>query len=75
MYHKHHHPAGAVEKTNDCITFNVGSGTGCQWMCGYCEAQLGTSNYYFTDGVCKYQSPDGCVGTPTAGGQYTCCSA
>lgn len=69
---------GVTEKStcssNNCITFNVGSGTGCAWMCNYCAEQLGTNNYYFTDGVCKYQAPDGCVGNPVAGTQYTCCS-
>ncbi len=76
-----HYPEvlGVAEKTtcssNNCITFNVGPGTGCAWMCGYCAEQLGTNNYYFTDGVCKYQSPDGCAGNPVAGTEYTCCSA
>lgn len=58
---------------NNCITFSVGSGTGCNWMCQYCETNLGTSNYYFTDGVCTYQN-GGCVGNPIAGNKYTCCS-
>lgn len=58
---------------NNCISFSVGSGTGCQWMCSYCEQSLGTTNYYFTDGVCKYQT-GGCVGTPQLGTTYTCCS-
>jgi hypothetical protein len=51
----------------------VSSGTGCAWMCNYCSDQLGTFNYYFTDGVCTYQT-GGCVGNPIAGKQYTCCS-
>ena len=59
---------------NNCISFSVGSGTGCQWMCNYCEQSLGTTNYYFTDGVCKYQT-GGCVGSPQLGKTYTCCSA
>ena len=33
--------------TNKCITFSVGSGTGCDWMCNYCATNLGTNNYYF----------------------------
>ncbi len=59
--------------SNGCVTFTVGQGTGCDWMCNYCYNQLGTSNYYFTDDVCTYQS-GGCVGNPIAGKQYTCCA-
>ena len=58
---------------NNCVTFTVGEGTGCSWMCNYCANSLGTSNYYFTDGVCTYQA-GGCVGSPVAGVQYTCCA-
>lgn len=58
---------------NSCVQFTVSSGTGCAWMCSYCANQLGTNNYYFTDGVCTYQT-GGCVGNPIAGKQYTCCS-
>jgi hypothetical protein len=43
-------------------------------MCSYCADQLGTNNYYFTDGVCSYQQ-GGCSGNPIAGHTYTCCSA
>lgn len=57
---------------NSCVSFSVGPGTGCAWMCQYCSTQLGTSNYYFTDGVCKYSG--GCVGEPVANTQYTCCA-
>jgi hypothetical protein len=56
-----------------CIQFSVGSGTGCEWMCNYCANQLQTTNYYFTDGVCTYQT-SGCVGNPLAGKLYTCCA-
>jgi hypothetical protein len=59
--------------SNGCISFTVSSGTGCAWMCDYCASNLGTNNYYFTNGVCTYQS-GGCVGTPQVGVQYTCCS-
>jgi len=59
---------------NSCVGFVVGSGTGCSWMCDYCATQLGTNNYYFTDGVCTYES-GGCVGSPVQGTTYTCCSA
>jgi len=59
---------------NNCITFSVGQGTGCDWMCNYCSVYLGTDNYYFTDDVCTYET-GGCVGNPVAGKQYTCCSA
>lgn len=57
---------------NGCMTFSIGQGTGCAWMCEYCQTNLGTTNYYFTDGVCTYES-GGCVGNPVAGKQYTCC--
>ena len=60
--------------SNQCIQFSVSSGTGCAWMCNYCANQLGTNNYYFTDGVCAYQEGQGCVGNPVAGNTYTCCS-
>ena len=60
---------------NNCITFTISSGTGCEWMCNYCSNQLGTNNYYFTDNVCTYQSGIGCVGNPISGKSYTCCSA
>ena len=60
---------------NGCVTFSVSQGTGCQWMCNYCSTQLGTNNYYFTDNVCTYESGVGCVGSPLAGKQYTCCAA
>jgi len=60
--------------SNQCVQFSVSSGTGCAWMCNYCANQLGTNNYYFTDGVCVYQSGQGCVGNPVAGNSYTCCS-
>jgi hypothetical protein len=63
------------QQSNNCIQFTVGSGTGCDWMCNYCANQLGTYNYYFTDNVCTYQEGQGCVGSPVAGKQYTCCSA
>jgi hypothetical protein len=69
-------PSDSVNTTcerNNCITFIVASGTGCNWMCNYCANQLGTNNYYFTDGVCSYQS-GGCVGSPQSGKQYSCCS-
>jgi hypothetical protein len=59
---------------NGCVSFSVSSGTGCAWMCNYCASQLGTNNYYFTDGVCSYQSGVGCVGNPISGNTYTCCS-
>jgi hypothetical protein len=59
---------------NSCVTFTIGSGTGCEWMCNYCANALGTNNYYFVDGICQYQQ-GGCVGNPQSGVQYTCCSA
>jgi hypothetical protein len=69
--------SSAVNETcnsqNNCITFTLGSGTGCDWMCNYCANNLGTNNYYFPDGVCSYQS-GGCVGSPQSGKQYSCCS-
>jgi hypothetical protein len=63
------------EGTSNCVSFTVSSGTGCAWMCNYCANQLGTNNYYFTDGVCKYQDGVGCVGNPQLGITYTCCKA
>jgi len=60
---------------NNCVQFSVSSGTGCAWMCNYCANQLGTNNYYFTDGVCTYQEGQGCVGNPVASKTYTCCSS
>ena len=63
---------GALKSTT-CIHFSVGQGTGCQWMCQYCANQLGTNNYYFTDGVCTYQT-GGCIGNPQVGVTYTCCA-
>jgi hypothetical protein len=70
-----HHNGSLIESRgpNSCITFQVGSGTGCGWMCSYCANQLGTNNYYFTTGVCQYQT-GGCVGNPQANTPYTCCS-
>ena len=58
---------------NGCISFTIGSGTGCSWMCNYCYDTLKTTNYYFTDGVCTYQT-GGCVGNPLSGKTYTCCT-
>jgi len=65
---------GTIIPQNNCVSFSVGSGTGCAWMCNYCANALGTNNYYFTSGVCTYQS-GGCVGNPQTGVTYTCCSA
>ena len=59
--------------SNQCVSFQVSAGTGCAWMCNYCANTLGTTNYYFTDGVCQYQS-GGCVGSPQVGVLYTCCA-
>ena len=59
--------------SNGCVSFTISSGTGCAWMCNYCANSLGTNNYYFTNGVCKYET-GGCVGNPQVGVQYTCCS-
>ncbi len=63
-----------IQPANNCVSFSVGPGTGCAWMCTYCAGALGTNNYYFTDGVCTYQT-GGCVGNPQTGVTYTCCSA
>jgi hypothetical protein len=67
-------PRTDVCVANNCVSFSVTAGTGCAWMCNYCANQLGTNNYYFTNGVCTYES-GGCVGNPQAGVMYTCCSA
>ena len=66
-------PIHNVIPSNNCITFSVSSGTGCEWMCNYCSEQLGTNNYYFTDNVCTYQT-GGCIGNPQSGVSYSCCS-
>jgi len=58
--------------TSECTSFQVAPGTGCDWMCNYCALHVGAS-YYFTDGVCKYES-GGCVGSPLVNTTYTCCS-
>jgi len=58
---------------NSCITFLIGAGTGCDWMCNYCASQLNSSSYYFLPPVCTYQS-SGCIGNPQAGVSYSCCS-
>jgi hypothetical protein len=66
------------DSVNGCITFTLGQGTGCEWMCNYCATNLGTNNYYFTGNppVCTYQSStNGCVGSPVSGQSYTCCAA
>ena len=65
--------ASASLTQNNCITFTVGQGTGCDWMCNYCANSLGTYNYFFTTPVCSYQE-SGCVGNPQVGVAYTCCS-
>ena len=62
-----------ITPANNCVSFSVSPGTGCAWMCTYCATALGTSNYYFTNGVCTYQT-GGCVGNPQTGVTYTCCS-
>ena len=64
---------GLSNVSNNCVSFSVSVGTGCAWMCNYCANQLGTNNYYFTDNICTYQS-GGCVGNPSVGVSYTCCS-
>ena len=60
--------------SNSCVSFQVSAGTGCAWMCNYCANTLGTTNYYFTDSVCTYET-GGCIGTPQVGVLYTCCAA
>ncbi|MDA7464029.1 hypothetical protein N8996_04485 [Candidatus Poseidonia alphae] len=65
---------GEIVANNNCVSFSVGPGTGCNWMCQYCQDKLESTNYYFTDGVCRYQGGDVCTGNPIAGVTYTCCS-
>ena len=58
---------------NECITFTIGEGTGCQFMCDHCYQNLGTDRFYFTDWIC--QNKDGiCTGDPTPWETYTCCT-
>ena len=66
--------APQVTPNNNCESFTVSAGTGCAWMCQYCQDKLGTTNYYFTDGICHYET-GGCVGNPIVGPTYTCCAA
>ena len=68
------HASAQTCPSNGCVSFTIGPGTGCDWMCNYCAASLGTNNYYFTSPVCAYQT-GGCAGNPVAGVQYTCCAA
>ena len=56
-----------------CITFTIGEDTGCQYMCDYCAENLGTTNFYFTDWICKNKNGM-CSGEPTPWETYTCCS-
>jgi hypothetical protein len=37
-----------ISPANNCVSFGIGPGTGCAWMCTYCANTLGTNNYYFT---------------------------
>ena len=67
------HILNSTDVSNGCVTFSISSGTGCAWMCNYCANSLETNNYYFTNGVCMYES-GGCVGNPQIGVQYTCCA-
>jgi hypothetical protein len=67
------HSTYTIFPKSQCTSFTVGPGTGCAWMCSYCANTLGTNNYYFPDGVCKYQD-GGCVGNPISGPTYTCCA-
>ena len=62
----------STHAANNCVSFSIGQGTGCAWMCEYCATTLGTSNYYFTTPVCAYQT-GGCIGNPQPGVTYTCC--
>ena len=34
-----------LDTPNGCITFSVGPGTGCAWMCNHCSTELGTNNF------------------------------
>ena len=58
---------------NNCITFLIGEGTGCDWMCNYCASMLNSSSYFFLPSVCTYAS-SGCVGNPQPGVSYSCCT-
>ena len=63
-----------IIQADNCVSFSIGPGTGCAWMCSYCANALGTNNYYFADGICTYEQ-GGCVGNPQTGVTYTCCSS
>jgi hypothetical protein len=69
------HTTYTIFPKSQCTSFSLGPGTGCAWMCSYCANTLGTNNYYFSDGICKYDiDQGGCVGTPVSGVTYTCCA-
>ena len=57
----------------DCITFTIGESTSCQYMCDYCSENLGTTNFYFTDWICKNRNGM-CSGDPMPWETYTCCT-
>ncbi len=73
VHHENYTQQVGIVPQNNCVQFSVAAGTGCAWMCNYCANALGTFNYYFTDGVCTYET-GGCVGNPIAGNTYTCCA-
>ena len=60
--------------SNDhCITFSIGDGPGCQYMCDYCAENLGTIDFYFTDWICTNKNGV-CTGEPMPWETYTCCT-
>ena len=63
----------AIVNSTRCVQFTPPFGTSCDFMCRNCYIQLGTNDFYFTDGVCQVTS-QGCIGTPMAGMTYTCCT-
>ena len=60
-------------KSEDCITFSIGEGTGCEFMSFYCAQNLGTNNIYFTDWICSEKNGRW-IGDPMPYEEYTCCS-
>ena len=59
--------------TPDCAS-GYFPGSGCDYMCQWCQEQLGTDQYYWTTNVCTYDATTGgCQGSPQRDVEYTCC--
>lgn len=75
LYPHYTHSNTPPGPTPDCAS-GYFPGSGCWYMCDWCEKQLGTKQFYWKGDVCTYSTippPNGCQGSPQAGVQYTCC--